>query len=271
MSILKKKALWFALYGILITLIFLYLLFPSDIAKSRLEDAVNSSGFVLKTDSLGPALPFGLKMKNTIFSSGSMANIYFQGQLLDLQFNPISFFQKNKTIGLSGKAYGGNFSGRFGLVSFSNIYPPEDVKLKLQNIDLGQYTFIKTLMGREITGKTSGSLIFNNAAGGNLSGTIDIVLNGGTFALAEPFLGLNRIDFNRAEIQAKIKNGSIILDKLKITGPQLDCLLSGEITLADDLKNSQLNLKGEMTISDKKVKMNVNVGGTLSNPVLRYI
>ena len=78
MSILKKKALWFALYGILITLIFLYLLFPSDIAKSRLEDAVNSSGFVLKTDSLGPALPFGLKMKNTIFSSGSMANIYFQ-------------------------------------------------------------------------------------------------------------------------------------------------------------------------------------------------
>jgi type II secretion system protein N len=271
MSILKKKTLWFALYGILVTVMFLYLLFPSDIAKSRLEDAINSSGFTLKTVSLGPSLPFGLKLKNIIFSSASPANTYFEGELLDLQFNPVSFFQKNKSIGLSGKAYGGNFAGRFGLASFSRIYPPEEGKLKLQNIDLGKYTFIKTLLGREVTGKAGGSLIFNNAANGNLSGTIELFINGGTFALAEPFLGMNRIDFNRGEIQAKIKNGSILLEKLKISGPQLDCFLNGEITLADDFKNSQLNLKGEMTISDKKVKMNVNVGGTLSNPILRYI
>jgi len=110
MSILKNKTLWFALYGIFITLIFLYLLFPSDIAKSRLEDAVNSSGFIFKTESLRPSLPFGLEMKNVTLSSASPADIYFQGDWLDLQLNPVNYFQKNKNIGLSGSAYGGSSS-----------------------------------------------------------------------------------------------------------------------------------------------------------------
>jgi hypothetical protein len=96
MSILKKNAFWFTLYGILITIIFLYFLFPSDIVKSRLEEAVNSPDFVLKMESLRPSLPLGLKMKNITVSSGSPDNISFQGNVLDLQMRPWIFFQKNK-------------------------------------------------------------------------------------------------------------------------------------------------------------------------------
>jgi type II secretion system protein N len=271
MSILKRKALWFTLYGIFITVVFLYVLFPADIAKSRLEEAVASSGFILKTDSLRSSFPLGLKMKNVVLSSGSSPDIYFQGDLLDLQFNPVSFFRKSKYIGLSGRAYGGNFSGSFGMASFSKIYPPEEGKLKIQDVDLGKYDFIKRLMGREITGRASGQWTFNNLAGRNSSGTIDLFLNKGTFALVQPFLGLSRIDFNRGEIKATIKNGSLKLEKMEILGSQLDCFLNGEINLAEDFKNSQLNLNGEMVIAEKKVKMKINIGGTLANPSIRYI
>ncbi|MGD0278790.1 MAG: type II secretion system protein GspN [Smithella sp.] len=273
MKILKKKALWFTLYGIFITVVFLYLLFPSDIVRSKLEEATNSSDFILKMETLRPSLPLGIKMKNITLSSSS-ANIYFQGNLLDLQFKPFSFFQKNKYIGLSGSAYGGGFSGSFGLVSFSKIYPPEEGNFKFQNIDLAKYTYFKTLMGREVTGKASGNWThtFNNAAGRNLSGTITLFLTKGTYSLTEPFLGLNKIDFDRGEIHAQLKDGVIRLEKLQIFGPQIDCSLSGEIKLADDFKNSQLNLNGEMAISDKKnVKMKINISGTLVNPVFRYI
>ncbi|MGP8153291.1 MAG: type II secretion system protein GspN [Smithella sp.] len=273
MKILEKKALWFTLYGIFITVVFLYLLFPSDIVRSRLEEVVSSSDFILKMESLRPSLPLGIKMKNITLSS-LPENIYFQGNLLDLQFNPLSIFQKNKYISLSGSAYGGNFSGRFGLASFSKIYPPEEGNFKFQDIDLAKYTYIKILMGREVTGKASGNWThtFNNGAGRNLSGTIALFLTKGTYSLSEPFLGLNRIDFDRGEIHAQLKDGMIRLEKMQIFGPQIDCLLSGEITLADDFKNSQLNLNGEMAISDKKnVKMKINIGGTLVNPVFRYI
>jgi hypothetical protein len=58
---------------------------------------------------------------------------------------------------------------------------------------------------------------------------------------------------------------------MEILGSQLDCFLNGEINLAEDFNNSQLNLNGEMVIAEKKVKMKINISGTLANPTIRYI
>jgi type II secretion system protein N len=274
MSILKKKALWFTLYGIFITAVFLYLLFPSDIVRSRLEDAVNSSGFILRMETLRPSLPLGVGLKNITINSASSADIPFQGDLLDVQLNPLSFFQKHKYIGLSGKAYGGKFNGRVGLASLSKIYPPVEGELNFQNIDLAGYAFIKTLLGKEITGKAKGNLTYASAKeiSGNGSGTIAFFLTKGTYPLAEPFLGLKRIEFDRGEIKAQLKNGSLKMEKMEIFGPQINCFLKGEITLADDFKLSQLNLNGVIEVlGQNKAKMNVTIGGTLTNPIFRYI
>ncbi|MGA2782223.1 MAG: type II secretion system protein GspN [Smithella sp.] len=274
MSILRKKLLWFTLYGIFITVVFLYLLFPSDIVRDRLEDAVNSSGLILRMETLRPSLPLGLGLKNITISSTSSADILFQGDLLDVQLRPLSFFQKHKYIGLSGKAYGGKFNGSVGLASLSKIYPPVEGELNFQNIDLAGYAFIKTLLGKEITGKAKGNLTYASAKeiSGNVSGTIALFLTKGTYSLAEPFLGLKRIEFDRGEIKAQLKNGSLKMEKLEIFGPQINCFLKGEITLADDFKLSQLNLNGVIEVlGQNKAKMNVTIGGTLTNPIFRYI
>jgi hypothetical protein len=62
------------------------------------------------------------------------------------------------------------------------------------------------------------------------------------------------------------------MEKLEIVGNQMNCFLKGEITLADDFKLSQLNLNGVMEIlGTNKAKMNVTIGGTLTNPIFRYI
>lgn len=274
MSILKKKTLWFTLYGIFITVVFLYLLFPSDIVRGRLEDAVNSSGFILKMETLRPSLPLGLGLKNITISSASSADIPFQGDFLDVQLNPLRFFQKHTYLGLSGKAYGGKFDGRVGLASLSQMYPPKEGNLNFQNIDLAGCALIKTMLSREITGKAKGNLTYTSATeiSGNSSGSIVFFLTKGTYPLAEPFLGLKRIEFDRGEIKAQLKNGSLKMEKLEISGPQINCFLKGEITLADDFKLSQLNLNGVMEIlGQNKAKMNVTIGGTLTNPIFRYI
>jgi len=271
MNILKRKSLWYTLYGIVITIVFLYVLFPADIAKSKLEDAVHSSGFLLKTGSLRSSIPLGLKMNHVTLSSSSSPDIYFQGDWLDLQFNLLSFFRQKKSISLNGKAYDGKISGRFGLASFSKVYPPQEGNLTLQDIDLGKYAYIKKLMGREITGRASGNWTFNRSADRGSSGSVNLHISRGTSSLAEPFLGLSRIEFNRGDIKATLENGRIKLEKMEFFGSQLDFLLNGDIMLADDFRNSSLNLSGEMIIADKKVKMKINIGGTLANPVVRYI
>jgi type II secretion system protein N len=244
------------------------------LSRAGWKNAVNSPDFILKMEKLRPSLPLGLKLKNITISSASSANIPFQGDLLDVQLNPLSFFQKHTYLGLSGRAYGGDFDGRIGLASLSQIYPPVEGKLKFKNIDLAGYSLIKTLLGREITGKASGAwtYISTGEVSKNSSGTIALFLTRGTYPLAEPFLGLNRIEFDRGEIQAQLKNGSIKMEKLEISGSQINCFLKGEITLADDFKLSQLNLNGVMEIlGQNKAKMNVTIGGTLANPIFRYI
>jgi type II secretion system protein N len=271
MSFLKKKTLWFGIYGFFITLVFLYLLFPSDIAKSKIEQPVHPAGLILKTESLKPSLPFGFKMNKVSLRSVSPATVYFQGDVLDLQFSPLNILRNNKNIGLKGKAYGGIFSGRFSLDSLSTPGWPQAGRLDFENINIGTYALLKNFTGKDINGKARGSWTFNKSRSGNITGTLTLIINNGSYALAEPFLGLNRIDFDRGEMKAQIENGKMKLENLQISGRQIDCLLNGEITLADDFKNSQLDLNGEMAISDKKVKMNINISGTLANPILRYI
>ena len=273
MSIQKKNALWFTLYGIFITVVFLYLFFPSDIVKSRLEEAVTSSDIILKSGSLKPSLPLGVKLKDITISSASSGNSPFQGDLLDLQFNPLSIFQKNKSIGFSGRAYGGKFNGSLELASFSNVYPPREGDLNLQNVDLSKYTFLKTMIGRDISGKAKGSLIYSSTnKAGNSSGIIDLVLTKGTYPLLEQFLGMNRVDFDIVEIKVRLLSSGLKLEKFAVSSPQIRCSFKGDITLADIFKNSQLKLNGEMELlGQNKAKMNVNIGGTIANPDLRYI
>lgn len=271
MKFLKNKTLWFIFYGIVISVVFLYVLFPSDIIKGRLEEAFTASGFVLKTESLRSSFPFGIKMKNFSLGSRSSVTSYIQGQSIDVQFNPFSFLSKSKSAGVDGQAYGGHFSGRFGFASFSKMYPPQEGKLIIRDIDLGKCAIIKSLLGRDITGRASGDWTFKNSAERDSSGTIHLFLKKGYFSLTEPFLGLSRIDFNRGEVKAILQNNRITLEKMEVFGQQLDCLLNGEISLAEDFMQSQINLNGEMIIAEKKVKMKINISGTLANPAVRYI
>ena len=272
MRFLKKKWLWFSAYGIFITLAFLYLLFPSELAKSRLEDSINTSNFMVKSTSLNPALPLGIKLKNVTISS-AQEFVLFQGELLDLQLSLLSVFRKKYFIGFTGLAYEGSFDGRAGFASFAKVYPPSELILSFENIDIGKYPLFKGDPGKSFTGKTRGTLTYStDETGKSMSGTLALFFKKGFYPLTEPFLGVNRIDFDRGEIQAQLKNGIFKLEKVETYGPQINCFLKGEITPAADFRNSQLNLNGTIEILGKdKAKMKVTINGTLANPVVRYI
>jgi type II secretion system protein N len=273
MRFLKKKGLWFSAYGIFITILFLYLLFPGELVKGKLEDSINSDDFMIKSESLYPALPLGIKLKNATISSQASEFALFQGELLDLQFNLLSFFRKNTYIGLSGKAYEGSFDGRIRLVSFAKVYPPVEVILNFENIDIGKYPLFKGDPKKSFTGRTRGTLTYvTDEAAKSALGTVILFFKNASYPLAEPFLGVTRIDFDRGEIQAQLKDGVLKLEKVETFGPQINCSLKGEITPAADFKNSQLSLTGTIEILGKdKVKMKVIIGGTLANPAVRYI
>jgi len=270
----KKKTWWFILYGVLITALFLYLLFPAAIVKSRLEAQLSSLDFSFKAQSLQPSLPMGIRLKNLSVSSVEEGAVLFEGEMLDLQANFLNFRQKRSAVRVNGKAYGGNFKGRVGFISWNKVYPPVEGTLSFQDIDLAKYSFIKSQLGKDIAGKARGSLIYNNAAEAvqQMAGSINLFLVQGSYPLVDSFLGVNRIEYDRGEIKAQLKNGILKIEKLEIFGPQLNISLKGEIILAGDFKNSQLNLNGMMEILSKnKVKTKITINGTLASPVSSYI
>jgi len=273
MMILKKKVLWFIVYGTLITLVFLYLLFPGELVKSKVEESINSGDLIIKSASLSLALPLGIKLKNVTLSSQALESVIFQGDLLDLQLSLLSIFRKNTYIGFSGLAYQGSFDGRAGFVSSNKAYPPAEVILNFENIDIGKYSFLKGDLVKALTGRASGKLTYiADEATRNSSGTLTLFFKNGSYPLPEPFLGVTRIDFDRGEIQAQLKNGILKVEKIETFGQQVNCLLKGEIIQAADFKNSQLNLNGTIEISGKsKAQVKVTISGTLANPQLRYI
>src|SRR4030066_952716 len=104
MKFLRKKILWYMLYGISITVVFLYLLFPGDLVKSKLENSANSADFNIKSSSLRASFPLGVKLKNVTLSSSAFEHgPFFQGESLDLQYSLLNLIRKNIYFGLSGR------------------------------------------------------------------------------------------------------------------------------------------------------------------------
>lgn len=274
LSFLRKKAPWFALYGISITIFFLYLLFPCEMMRNYLESTIGPPDFSFKAQSLHTSLPMGIKLKEAEVSSAPQEAALLQMELIDLQPGVFSILQKKNFVDVRGQAYGGTFSGRISLISWNKLYPPRNAKLKFQNIDLIRCNFPKIELGKEISGKLSGDFYFNNVSSKdrNTVETFKLLLTKGNYPLSEPFLGLNRIDFDRCIIEAKMKSGILEVEKLEVSGSQINCTLKGTVTLAGDLKSSQLNLGGVIEILAKnKIKANLSISGTLADPVSRYM
>ncbi|HLZ18356.1 MAG TPA: type II secretion system protein GspN [Smithellaceae bacterium] len=275
MRILKSKILWLTLYAIGITGMFLFALFPSKLALDWVEAYTAASDYALKADALNPSLPLGFKFSNlTIQSPGPAADVLFQGEALDLQFNPLSLLSKDKSIYFKGRAYGGQFDGNTGFASLTKPAMPAEGKVSFKNLDLSRFKLHGASLIKGITGTAKGSLVYTASKDGKpgSSGKLSVYLTRGAYPLPEPFLGVSRIEYDRGELQAQLTDTAVKVDKFEFYGLQVNCFLTGDIQLAHRMDESRLNLKGTLEIAGKaKIKMNVTVGGTLASPSFRYI
>jgi len=275
MRILKSKVLWLTLYAIGITGVFLFVLFPAKPALDRVEAYTAASEYPLKADAMAPSLPLGFKFRNvTVQSPGPKSDVLFQGETLDLQFNPLSLFRKNKSIYFKGRAYGGQFDGNAGFAALTKPAPTAEAKISFKSLDLGKFKLHGVSLIKGMTGTAGGSLVFTARKDGahGASGKLSVYLARGGYPLPEPFLGVSRIEYDRGELQAQLKDTEVKVDKFEFFGSQINCFLTGDIQLAQRMDESRLNLKGTLEIAGKtKIKMSVTVGGTLASPSFRYL
>ncbi|HOE78805.1 MAG TPA: type II secretion system protein GspN [Smithellaceae bacterium] len=271
----KNRIFWFIVYGVFITCVFLYLLFPSELVKPDLEAAASSADYAFRTKTLRLSLPLGVKLgEASVYAPPSSPNAVFHGKWLDAQLLPWSVLGKIRQIRFKGEAYGGRFSGNAGLLARGGRYWLSGGRIVFQGIDLASYGNESISLLHGARGKLKGNLSYEAGGleGRRPSGSIYLYLTGGTYPLAEPFLGMTNLEFDRGELRAQMQNGNIMVDKFEAYGKQVNCFLHGEIQLNEPLSASRLNLKGKLELPGKsKVKMNITIGGTLANPSFHYI
>lgn len=274
-TFLKNQFLWLVVYAIVVTGVFLYLLFPSSLVLQRLKSAAVSVGWNLEAEALHPSVPLGLKLSNVKIQSSEMpGEEIFQGQFLDLQISLFSFFKKRKRVSFHGRAYGGDFNGSAGFILSDRKYQSAEWKVTFQQIDLARCNMSGVPLLKGMTGWAKGSGMYeaNSKADHDPAGNFALYLTRGSYPLPEPFLGVSRIDFDRGELQAQLKSGKLTIQKFDVYGEKMNCFLKGDIQLAPRYGESQLQLKGVLEIAGKtKIKMNITVGGTLANPSFRYM
>jgi len=262
---INKKILFLTAYAILMLLFFLYARFPGKAVGDYIL-AVRSErcpGMFLSFGSTTLAFPPGLKMKNVSFGfrNNSEANLFLDSLTVRPYF--FGYISGRPSLCVKARAYDGNVKGIVPLPSHKERFAKTEIIF--DGLNLGKCAFLKDGLGRRVTGKMWGSVVYGSSARLNF-----IVRNGG-YQLLESRFGLNRLDFDTVEGQIGIRGNMLRIDKLKLKGNKVNCSIKGAIVLGNIIRNSEVGLSGTMEIAGTNKRISILITGTIGNAAIRYI
>jgi len=273
---INRAFIGYVLAGIAMLLAFLYLRFPGEAVKDYLKTAAAARypGLLLSIDAVRPSVPPGLMLSNITAAFRGRPEAAVHADDLSVRPGGLSLLKGRLSLLMAAEGYGGEIRGRVDFTSPFSAGGPLSAEANIRDIRLDKCAWLRQALARQITGTLRGSLTFSGNAEAVQSGTgsVDFTLTNGTFPLVEGILGFDRLDFSRVEGKIGFKNGALRITRLTLTGEKLRCSLKGNILLADDLGASQLDLDGtiESPVQGNK-KVTLTIGGTLANPVTRFM
>lgn len=244
----RRNVLGYILYALILTMALLYFRFPSDAVEDyfRAQGVSANPPLALSVDRIGPLIPYGLKfVKTRVSLLDSPDSLILKADRLSLRPSLLSLLGGKPDYSFHCAAYKGDTSGSIRLWQ-EETARSIDTEIELTNVDLGEYAYLRELIGRSVKGTLSGTIVYNGQYRPILdgSGEANLSLSEGTVELAEPFLTLKSIDFNELEIDMVLNKQKIDVGRLEFKGKQLQGTLSGTITLRKALAESVLSLSG---------------------------
>lgn len=253
MNNFKKRLLCF-IYIIVVIVLFIYYLFPSDAVKRYVAVEFNKlhPDFNISINSIKLAFPPGLRLYNVKIYN--VNNLLFEAEQITITPVLLSLFSAKPAFSFKGKAYDGFLEGDGTLIKKTGTKNPNikdmngrkiAVKTKLYGINIKNISAIQRLVEREITGILDGLFSFNSSES---TGTLmaDINISDCEIELLLPLFNLESIAFTDIKTKAVINNRKIQINECVINGKQADGRISGSVNLKNPLGQSVLNLTGNI-------------------------
>jgi len=273
---LNRAIAGYVLAGIAMLLIFLTLRFPGEALKDYVT-AVAAARYPQASFSINAIRPFfppGFALSDVTVTFRGRPEAILHADNLSVRPGGLSLLRGRYAIVMAAEGYGGKAGGRVDFSRPFSFRGPLSATASIRDIRIEKCAWFREVLARQITGTLKGSIAFSGTAEALKSGTgnVDFTLTNGTYPLLESFLGFEKIDFARVEGKATFRNGALKINQLTLNGDKLRCSLKGNILLADDFRESQIDLNGTIEIPVQgNRRMTLTIGGTLGNPKLRFM
>jgi len=239
MGIPKNRILTGA-YVAVLTIIFLYYLFPADIVQDYLAYQVSKANPAVKVEieRVKPAFPPGLKLRNvSLYHLGNKL-----GSLESVKIRPaiLSLFGSESRWSFNGKCYSGNINGNAAIASRSAVEAIA-VDTQISGIQLKEIPAVQQLPEYNIDGILDGTLTYSsNASHQTLNGAL--ALADCQFNFKTALINLGLLTFKEIKADLQLQNQTLTIKQCSFAGRQLDGGLSGSVILRENFSKNMLNL-----------------------------
>ncbi len=270
-----KRWITYTIYGILITLLFLYLRFPSDSASNYIRSTFldDNPAVILSFDSATPCIPPGLRLSNVEISLANKPDAVFRTGTVTVRPALTKLLNGKVSLLMNTDAYGGEM--RIG-IHFANrfrVEGPVRINACFNNINLGKCSPFHAAAGRQIGGTLSGTFSYDGRSdritGG--TGSAHFSLVDGSIQLLKDIFSLSEMNFDTMEADLILKNRTLTLKSLEMTGKEFSGSFSGRIFVREEIMRSRLSLKGTIRIHAINRDISTSLNGTIANPVPRFM
>jgi type II secretion system protein N len=265
----------YILAGIAMLLVCLYLRFPGEALTDYVKTvAARHPRALLSLDEILPSFPPGLSAANVTIEFRGRPDATLHADLLSVRPRGFSLLKGELAVLLTAKGYGGEARGRVDFSRLLSLRGPLAAEATLRDVRIERCAWIQEALARRITGTLQGTVSFSGTleALKNSTGNVDFALTNGVFPLTDGFFDLKKIDFSRIEGKLAFLNGTIKITQLVLTGETLRASLKGNILIADEFRESRIDLSGaiEMPAQGSR-RLTLHISGTLDNPKTRLM
>lgn len=244
-----KPWLWYTVFAVCLTVILLYIKFPSESLTRyiRIEAEKRYPDIKIGFDKISLTLSPGIKIRGLKISlSQDPETPVYVSEKSKIRVSILGLLKGDPKYYFTSMVKGGEISG---IIEEKDGVKKVDASIDIKEIRLDENVFVHPIINERVEGILTGKITFMGNLSDPIKGTTELSLNmaDGKVKFLEPFLGIDRVDFKGINLSGIIDNKKLTIKELNMTGGPLNGNITGTILInSSDFPASRLNLKAEI-------------------------
>lgn len=235
------KILLYSLYTFAAVCVFLYLLFPSQIASELIITQLSNINKDIKINIKDTHLVFPPGLKFEPLDIAYTSTPVLSMERFKVVPSLFSMLGSQKKISFSGDLDGGEMKGRAEFL-LKDQRRQTMLNVNLTKVPIQAFELLDLLPGYQLAGYIDSYIDYDSTKGSGGTANIKLDMVPAKVTFSQALMGLEQLDFSQIESNITVTPRMIQIKKCEFTGSQLDGKITGSIIFRRPFNNSRLTL-----------------------------